>query len=398
MRDRDFRIYWFGGLTSNIGTWLQNVAASVYMMTLTGSSLWVGYLNFATFAPLFLFGMWGGVLSDRFHRRRIVTYTHLFAAVVSLLLAVATFTERASPVVLLTAAFLLGSSYSIAKPTLSAILPALVPREELRRATAVNILQFNMGQLLGSAFATVLLVVGEPGWAFALNSLTFFGPILAMHTIRLRPRTGEEKSKQRGFKALTAGIAFIGRHRAMTAMLVAIVLANTAVEALRTLAPGFVTDALGLDASAAGYIITAFSVGATTGLVLSTAFSERVRDRTWMVLGFLLQGAGIAVVAASTTIWVAVAGALPIGLGFTCLIPVLNAGLNLASPEAFRGRVMSAFAMAHLGLRPIAGLTSGALAAAVGERTALAVFVCGAALGLLALRLVPTAPRPEPAS
>lgn len=389
MRDRNFRIYWFGGLTSNIGTWLQNVAASVYMITLTGSSLWVGYLNFATFAPLFLFGMWGGVLSDRFRRRRIVIYTHLFAAVVSLALAGATFAGRTTPAILLIAAFTLGSSYALAKPALSAILPALVPREDLTRATAVNILQFNLGQLFGSALATVLLVAGQPAWAFTVNSLTFFGPVAAMKVIHLQHRAADERSKKRGFRALAEGVTFIGRHRTMTAMLLAIVLANTTVEAVRTLAPGFVSDALGLDPSAAGYVITAFSVGATVGLVLFAFLTARIRERTLMTAGFALQGAGAGLVAISGNLSVAAAGSMFIGVGFTCLIPGLNAGLNLASPEAFRGRVMSAFAMAHIGLRPIAGLTSGALAAVVGERSALAVFVGGAVLGLIALRAVP---------
>lgn len=386
--ERDFRIYWFGGLTSNIGTWLQNVAASVYMMTLTGSSLWVGYLNFATFAPLFVFGMWGGVLSDRFRRRRIVTLTNGFAAATSFVLAALTFGGFTTPAILLVAAFLLGSSYSLSKPTLSAILPAIVPVQHLSRATAVNTFQFNLGQLLGSAFATALLVSGQPAWAFTLNGLTFLGPIMAVHRIHLPPRGAAGRSKQRGFRALAEGIVFVRRRPAMVAMLVAIVLANTTVEALRTVAPGFATDALLLDEAAAGYLITTYSLGATLGLLGFTTLTLRVREHLLMVSGFVLQAVGTGLIAVSGNIVFACIAAIPVGIGFTWLIPGLNAGLLTAAPTEFRGRVASAFAMAHLGLRPVAGLTAGAVATLLGPRAAFALFVLAALVGLPTLRRV----------
>jgi MFS family permease len=388
MRERDFRIYWFGGFGSNIGTWLQNVAASVYIMSLTGSSLWVGYLNFATFAPLFLFGLWGGVLSDRMSRRRIVTVTHGVAVVVSLVLAAMTFAGVTTPAILLVAAFLLGSCYSLAKPTLSAILPAIVPSDQLSRATAVNTFQFNLGQLIGSALATVFLMLEQPGWAFALNGLTFLGPIVAMRLIELPRRGRRGKSQERGLRALSASISFIRVRPAMVAMLAAIVLTNTGTEALRTLAPGLASGALRLDEAAAGYIVTAYSVGAAGGLLLFTWLSAWIPERRLMYAGFVLQGLGVGLLAVAPNLPLAVAAAVPVGIGFTWLIPALNAGLLRSAPEQFRGRVASSFAMAHLGLRPLWGLGAGALAAVIGERSALAVFVAGAVAGLAVLRLV----------
>ncbi len=107
-----------------------------------------------------------------------------------------------------------------------------------------------------------------------------------------------------------------------------------------------------------------------------------------MVAGFVLQAIGVGLLAMAPSLVLAVAAAVPVGVGFTWLIPALNAGLLRSAPEQFRGRVASSFAMAHLGMRPLAGLGAGALAAALGERTALAVFVVGSVLGLFALRFV----------
>src|SRR6185312_6592717 len=165
-RRRAFVVYWAGGLTSNIGTWLQNVTASVVVLALTHSALLVGVLNFATFAPIFLLSVTGGMLSDRFDRRTVVIATQSVSCVVAIAITVLSATGRLTAPILIALAFLLGSAYALAKPALAAILPSIVERDELGHATAVNTLQFNIGQLGGSALSAGILAVTSPTWAF----------------------------------------------------------------------------------------------------------------------------------------------------------------------------------------------------------------------------------------
>src|SRR5919109_184106 len=133
-RHRPYAVYWGGGFVSNLGSWLQTVAGSIYVYQLTGSALAVGLLNFAGYLPIFLFSIAGGVLSDRYDRRRVVISTHLVSLVIASALAVLTFADQAGELTLIVAFFGINTIYAIAKPSTVAILPGLVPRDEVTDA------------------------------------------------------------------------------------------------------------------------------------------------------------------------------------------------------------------------------------------------------------------------
>jgi MFS family permease len=388
-RRRAFVVYWAGGLTSNIGTWLQNVTASVVVLALTHSALLVGVLNFATFAPIFLLSVTGGMLSDRFDRRLVVIATQSCSCVVAIAITVLSATGRLTAPILIGLAFLLGTAYALAKPALAAILPSIVERDELGHATAVNTLQFNIGQLGGSALSAGILAVTSPTWAFGLNAASFLGPIAAMLALRRVPfRQVARKAKMRGTGK--EGLRFLRQTPGLLAILCAVALSNASVEALRTLAPPFVERSLQLPVERAGLLITAYSAGATVGLLTFNFASRRMSSSRLLALAFALQAAGVVGMAASMTLAPSAIFAVPIGLGFAFNIPALSAGLQLLSPDEYLGRVMSAFSMFHLGIRPLFSLTAGALASVIDVRLALLIF---AAFPLLALRLVATTGR-----
>ena len=381
-RRRTFAIYWTGGLISNIGTWLQNVTASVVVLEITGSPLMVGVLNFATFAPIFALSMFGGMLSDRYDRRTVVLCTQGISLVLSAALTVLQMTGTLGAVGLIALSALLGCSYALAKPALSALLPALVDPDEIAHATAVNTLQFNFGQVGGSALSALLLAVTNPSFAFALNTLSFLGPIASMMALRsvvLPDRKGRSSLRGSG----RAGLRFVLGSRPMVAMLVAIPLSNAAVEGLRTLAPDLVARLPGLTSAAAGALVTSYSLGATAGLLCFGVVARRFAPGRILLVAFALQAAGLLAVPLGLALWPAIVGAVPIGIGFALNIPVLSAGLQVLSSDDFRGRVMSMFSMVHLGLRPIFSLLAGALASWWDPRWALMSFVAFPVLALV---------------
>ena len=386
-RIRPFLHYWIGGFVSSTGNWIQNVTASVLMYQLTGSSLMVGVLQFANFAPVFALSIVGGVLSDRFSRARIVTVTHLFSFTVAASLAALVLTDRITPILLIVCVGLIGSSHAISKPTLAALLPSLVPRAVLARASSLNVLQFNLGQVLGSTAATVLLATVGAGYAFVWNALTFFGPIVAMALIarRLAP---QERSSKKGFAAAFEGLAYVRGNARMVAILVAIVLANGVMEGLRTLAPGLADGWAGPGPEAAGLLLGATSAGATASVFLFGLLQRRLSPRGLLALGFGLQMLGGIGVATAPGLTVAMVSGFPVGFGFALLIPLLNAGLQELSSDELRGRVMSAFSMAHLGLRPAWALIAGGTAVALNAPGAVAMLTVSALLGLRALRRI----------
>lgn len=389
LRRRDFAIYWWSGIVSSPGNWASNVVASVLMFSLTGSPFMVGVVNFATFIPNLLFSLPAGSLGDRVERRRMIVVTQSAALLVAVAMAVLSGLGELTPALLVLTCFLLGTANAFTKPPMLALIALLVPRPLVARATALNVVQFQFGQIVGPGIASVILLTATPTWAFAINAVSCLGPIVAMLLIRLDDagaRGSVVRKKGSGSGGVAEGLRFVARTPMMPAILLAVVLTNAAVEALRTLAPTLAAD---LDLpEAAGVVIMGHSIGAMLGLV-TFGLIEKVLPRRWMLTtAFGLQALGAGLVALGGSLPVLALGALPIGIGFSLSIPLLSASLQMLSPDDFRSRVMSVFSMAHLGLRPLFALVAGALATAFGGAWALAVFaVIAAAVAVVIRRL-----------
>lgn len=370
--DRPFRVYWFGGLASNVGTWLQNVTAAVVIFDLTQSPFMVGVLSAATFLPVLLLSVVGGTLSDKYDKRMVVVVTQAFSLVVGAIITVMYALGSLDAVALLALSGLLGVSYAVAKPALSALLPALVERQDVARATAVNTLQFNVGQMAGSALSVLVLVVSGPTLAFALNTLSFAGPIVSMFLLRRVP-LNHVRPKGSLLGSTRDGLRFVFTSQTLLALLTGVALSNGAVEALRTLAPTLSSRALGVESSSAGVLVTCLSIGATAGLLCFSWISRRMRPDRVLQMSFLLQALGLLVLAGAPNVVVASIGAVPIGVGFALNIPVLSGSMQLISSDEMRGRVMSMFSTIHLGLRPLFALLAGGLASLLPVRASTAL-------------------------
>ncbi len=382
---RDFTIYFAGGLLSNTGTWLQNVAAAVLMLDLTGSPFMVGLLGTASFLPILLFIVFAGVASDRFDRQRIVIVTHALAMLTTAGLAAAALGGVLEPWMLLAGAFLINTAYAFAKPALTALLPALVPREAIAEATSINVLQFTIGQTIGSLLAAAVLVVSTAGVAFAVNAATFIGPIGSMLLIRPRPFEPGRRAPA-GMGGMAGGFRFVRATPALLAALVAVAAAAMASEATRTLSPVLVTQVLGADDGGTGLMIAGVSLGSAVSILAIPRLLRRMSIARIAFVGFVLQVAGLGVQAAAPALAAAIAGAFVVGVGFSLSFTQMTALLQIASPDDLRGRVMSLHSLFFMGSRPFAAIAIGSIATALGGRLAIALFALLAPIGLLAVR------------
>jgi len=384
---RPFAVYWSGGFLSNVGTWLQAVTGSVFVYDHTGSALAVGILNFATFLPVLLFSVVGGVLSDRFDRRVIIVVSHVLSFIISLGLAVLIAAGGATEVHVIVLAFVLQTSATIAKPSLTAMLPALIPRAELTEAVGLNTLQFVGAQMVGPVLATIILTTSGYAWAFGINAATYLGPIAAMGYLARRRLAGRGGSAERAAsRSATTVRAYIGAHRWIGSLLLGVISTSAILEVIRTTAPVLVTERLGAPTSVTGLIVAAQSVGSVAGLLAFVPLRRRNLSRSIAVIGLLLQGAGLAAVSVATAIPVAAVGVAAIGMGFSLCFPVVTGILQTEIPDAMRGRIMSIHQMAHLGNRPFTALAAGALAATFGVSVACLAALVLVPMGLIAVR------------
>ncbi|HET8569011.1 MAG TPA: MFS transporter [Candidatus Limnocylindria bacterium] len=380
-----FAAFWTGGALSNTGTWLGNVAASVFVYDQTGSALAVGVLNFVTFLPVLLFSLTGGVLSDRFDRRAIVVATHAASGALSLALAGLIAAGAATEVHVIAVMFLLQTSWAVAKPSLTAMVPALVRRDEVPEAVGLNTLQFLAGQLAGPLVAVVVLGTWGYAAAFAANALTYAGPVLAMAFLARRGLGAGAASRAR--EAARAGAAaFIRAEPWVLAALLAVVVTSALLEVIRTLAPVIVAERIGAPTNEAGVIIAAQSFGSVLGIALLAPLRRRDLSRASAAAGLALQAAGLVAVSGATSMPAAVASVLAVGMGFGLSFTVVTSALQTEVPDALRGRLMSLHQMALLGNRPFTALAAGALAATFGVPAAALAAVAFAPLGLAAVR------------
>lgn len=388
-RHSAYTAYWVGGFVSNIGTWLQAVAGSIYVYQLTNSSLAVGVFNFASFVPILIFSVWGGQVSDRFDRRYVVTTTHVASMLVAALLAVRTVAGSAGVIDVVVTAFVINTFWAIGKPSLVSLIPNIVPREDLQDAVGMNSLQFIAGQIVGPTIAAIAMATSGAGLAFSINAFTYGGPVAAMLYLGRRGLGGRDAA-WRASQAAAAGagssITFVRTHQWVPALLVAIIASAAAVEIQRTLAPAIVHERLGAPESAAGLLVAAQSVGSALALLLFVPIRRHGWSRNAALAGYVAQGIGVIAVAFSPTLLIAGVGVGCIGFGFSLSFPVLTATLQEQTPDALRGRVMALHQLAHLGNRPFTALAIGLAAAIFGAQGGVLTGLALVPIGLLAVR------------
>jgi MFS family permease len=394
-----FAAYWLGGLLSNTGTWLQAVAASVFVYQLTGSVFMVGVLNFVSFLPIVLFSVYGGSLADRRDRRWIVIVTSAIAGVLALglgLVALAGLTE-VWPVILV--GFLLNTVYAITKPSITSLLPDLVPSSSLDEAVSLNTLQFILGQMIGPLLAALVLATVGAGEAFIVNGLTFIGPILAMAYL-LRRGLGAQPRRRKAAGASGQApaespdervravdvVGYIRDHVWIGYMLLTVICTSAAMEVARTTAPALAAEQLGVGESGAGVIVAAQSLGSAIGVLAFVAIRARADAAAVATVGLAVQAMGLVLLAMSTSLVMASLAVGLVGVGFSLAFPVPTSSLQRDVDAAYRGRVMSVHQISHLGNRPFSALAIGAIAAGFGLPMAALAAVALLPLGYAALR------------
>ena len=213
---------------------------------------------------------------------------------------------NATELLVIAVGFLLNTSYALAKPSLIAMLPALVPREELQDAVSLNTLQFIVGQLVGPILAAIIVGTLGAGPAFVINALTFIGPIASMLYLRRvglgdHATTHKERSAAGGVSAQNV-FSYIKEHRWIAYLLIAVVVTSAGMEVVRTIAPALVAEQLHLPESEAGFIVAAQSAGSAVGVLLFVPLRRRGLTRRVAVFALGIQALGLAGTALSTSL------------------------------------------------------------------------------------------------
>jgi MFS family permease len=377
---RDFRIFFIGQAISVTGTWMQTVALGWLVLLLTGSPLALGIAFAARTAPVMVLSFVGGMAADRFDRRRLLLVVNGAAGIVSVTLAAMTALDLVDMTAVIVLSVLLGVTNAFEMPARQSYVVELSGREHLANAIALNSLMFNGARILGPAIAGVVVAAFGPAPAFVVNAVTYIPILVSLWLVRARSaRVG---TRFRG--AFGATVAYLRREPRVAGLLGLLSASSILASGHFTLGPAVAAD-LGQDADGFGILMSATGIGAVAaGLVLAAGASRTGRGR-----GRILVGSALGLAAAEVLVGLA-GGYLVtvlafgfIGMSFVSYNATSNTLLQSIVPDEMRGRVMSLFTLALMGLMPVGSLLLGAIGDVIGSATAIAIG--GAAWGVVAL-------------
>jgi MFS family permease len=359
LKHRDFRYMWAGNFLSNVGTWMQHIAQSWLVLQLTDSAFWLGVVSCAAAAPLLVFTTIGGVIADRVDKRTMLVRTQIAMMCSAFVLALLTYggVVRVSHIVVL--AFVTGVASSLAAPAHQALVPQLVPREDLTNAVGLNSAQFNMSRVIGPTLGGFSMAAFGMAGNFLLNGFSFLAVIFALRKMQ---HPDQVRLETAGFWAkLVEGFRYVGHdhHRRVLVQLVCL----TALLGIpySSFVPMFARDVLHVGERGLGVLMAFAGLGAFFA-ALTIAYLHTPRRR-----GVLIACSGAAFFVGvigfclSRSFLLSAALQALIGYAIIIMVAIVNTRLQHVSSDEFRGRAMSIYATAYLGLPPLGALAAGLL-------------------------------------
>ena len=369
LRHRNFALLWSAGLVSNVGTWMQTVAVGALVTERTGKAGWTALVAVAAFLPIGLLSPIGGALADRRDRRRWLIAANLVGAGLSTALALLYVAGQASPGVVTLLVFGGGCVFALMLPFHQALIPDLVPREDLLAAASLGSAQYNLGRVVGPALAAVVITAGSFPMAFVVNAVSFFAVIAALVLIRI-PARAVPSEDGKLFERIRAGgraaLAEPGCRAALVLISASSLLLAPFIALVPAKAASVVDGGAEATASATGALTTAQGVGAVVGALLIAPLALRFGRRRMIVVYLLGTAASLTVYAGTGTVASAVVALVLVGGFYIGILSGLNTVVQLRAPMAFRARVLSLYFVALGSIYPIGGLIQGTIADSVG--------------------------------
>ena len=379
LRHRNFRLWFFGQLTSLVGTWMQTIAQNWLVYQLTGSARDLGLVNFVGAIPLVPLTLYAGAIADRFEKRRVIFWCQAAMMVLAFLLAFLCWTGAVRLWHVLGLAFLLGAAQALDTPARQAFVVELVGKEDLSNAIALNSGIFHGARVLGPAAAGILVATSGAAGAFFANGLSFFAVLLGLFLmdVTLIRATGGGRDSA---KDLLGGVRYLREHRVPKAIVILISLSALFAMPYHVLLPIFAKEILGRGAGGYGVLMSAAGVGAVLGSLFSASHYVGGRKGAAVTAGSLVFPFLLLAFAYCASYPVATLLLVAIGFAFVIQNAPANSLLQQLVPDPLRGRVMALYVSLFLGLMRVGSLLIGGLAAMTSAPFALAVL---SATGLL---------------
>ena len=369
LRGRDFRIWFFGQLSSASGSLAQGVALSWVVLESTGNAVWLSALVACNFGPTLLFGPWAGAVVDRSDRRRLLLATQALLLLTGLVFALLTGLGQLHLWLLLLLAAIGGLVSAVDAPARQVFVIDLVGQGNVASAVGLWEVAINASRVLGPGAAGALLATVGPSWCFAFNALTYCAPLYVLRRLKPEMPVQRDRGAQAKVRA-RAGLSYVW-HSPLMRVLLPMSAASGLIFSMGLTLPTLASRSLHLGAGGYGALMAAFGLGGLPGALMAASAPvptpRRVRRLT------LATAATIVVTAWAPDTPLAFVGMAGVGLTSIWFIASANTLAQLRSAPALRGRVMSLWGMAMTGTLPLTGIGVTSIAQHISPRMAFSI-------------------------
>lgn len=370
-RHRNYTLYFSGQLVSMSGTWLQVVAQGWLVLQLTHSALWVGIISAISAFPVLVFTLFGGVIVDRFAKKKILLFTQSAALILSLIFGLLTVFNLINIWQIAVLVFLMGIVTALDIPARQSFVVEMVGKEDLSSAIALNASIFNSARVIGPSLAGFLIAFIGVGGAFIANALSYLAVLIALlyiHTQHALPR-----SHPNPLQSLKDGITYAFGHPAIRTLLLVITVLSVFGWSFSTMLPVVAKNVFSQNAEGLGYLFAASGLGAVCATIAFSVLSKKVSPLVFIIGGNFLFSLFLFLFTYSLTFPVALCMLFVAGFGLIAQTATINSTIQHMVDNRMRGRVMSIFTVMFIGMSPLGSLQIGLLAQQFGPLFAIRV-------------------------
>ncbi len=372
LRYRNFKLWFWGQMTSLFGSWMQITAQGFLIYQLTNSPVYLGLLGFANGVPTWIFMLYAGVVADRVPRRRLLLVTQTCMMILAFVLAALAFLHVVRPWHILLLSFGMGIANAFDAPARQAFVLEMVEHADLTNAIALNGAMFNTATAVGPAVAGVTYALFGPAWCFVINGFSFIAVITALASMRLKPFVARDQITSVA-RDLHEGVRFVLRHETIRALIATIGVVSGFGLAFATLVPAWAVKVLGGDATTNGLLQSARGAGALLGALLIASLGRFEFRGRLLTLGTFAFPSLLIVFSLIHWLPLSLLTLFGVGIAQIFIFNLCNSLVQTQVPEALRGRVMGIYSLVFFGLLPLGALWVGTVAERTSEATAVLI-------------------------
>lgn len=356
---KNFRLYWLGQCFSLIGTWMQSIAQTWLVFSLTGSPLLLGLLGTMQFLPITIFSLFAGVVIDKYPKRSILLITQTTSMILAFTLSLLVFTHTVRYAYVLVLAAILGLTNTIDMPTRQAFTIEMAGKKDLMNAIALNSATFNLARILGPAIGALILASFGAGWCFLFNGLSFMAVLMSLLKIEVEPYVREKITDNNIIHEIKDGLLYIAREPSLLQTILMVLIVGIFIFNYNVLIPVFTKNVLHQGEKTFGLLMSALGLGSLAGALMVSVRSKSGPKSKVLTLSGILVSVFLILISFTRTYYLTAILFIANGIFNIWFSTTANSTLQITAKEEYRGRVMSVYALVFAGATPIGNMFAG---------------------------------------